>query len=159
MKKCKFHHVFPKFIELGFKCSVKNRRTSEVLQTAKQKWLNLEIKNCHRKLNQIELETYALHLRLSNEYDADKWTEFDLKVQNVIAHKLKDKTDRQERKLKHLLSFSHRINMQTSIPPPEETINQRPGENTNLVINLSSETFTEDEMTYLNNGLGFCRRS
>jgi type II secretory pathway component PulJ len=72
LKKCKFHHVFPKFIELGFKCSVKNRRTSEVLQTAKLKWLNLEIKTCYRKLNQIELETYALHIRLSNEYDADE---------------------------------------------------------------------------------------
>jgi hypothetical protein len=109
LKECKRNAVYPKFIELGISCKVKNNRTSRMLKVAKTKWLQLKIKNCYKKLNKIEFETYYLHLKLTKEYTPHEWMFFDSKVYAVNEHKLEIKKQRQQKKLCDLLSGKNHL--------------------------------------------------
>lgn len=80
LTKCKKFNVFPRFIDNGIKCSIKNKRSNDSVKKAKYAWLRNELKQKFALLQTIELDTYKLHRTLANQYTPLIWNVFDTKL-------------------------------------------------------------------------------
>lgn len=106
-------------------------------------WIREEIKFHHFRLNKIELSIYEMHLKLSKEFlYPDEWFFYIEKVDSIVDQILEDKLRVQQWKLEKLMQYKKTDEKLPEIIP-------------NFVKNLSSETFSEDEMNLLNHGLNF----
>lgn len=139
LKDCKRLEVFPNFICL--KSNSKSVASRKAINFAKRKWLDSEIKYQYSKLGKLELEAYDLHLSLSknlNVIQNKEWIEYLVKIEEVIQHKLVKKVASQKKKLSKLLPVKE-------VPPKS---------NPDLIVkNESSQTFNNNEIVFLNQGL------
>lgn len=141
LKDCRRLGVFPNFISL--KTNYNSRASMKALEFAKDKWLNLEIKSQYSKLHRLELEAYGLHLNLTKNLNAveyEDWIVFLHNMDNVIQHKLEQKINTHNKKLSKLV--------------PRNPVSQKTNP-VSIVKNESSQTFSNEEMNFLNKGLKY----
>lgn len=145
LKRCRKFNVIPKFIKI--KCAVMNSTTVKVVNSSKRRWLNLEISSQFMKLSSIELELYNLHLRITKDldcsYEFNQWLIFGTKLYENISASVKIKNKRLNEKFQSLLTNK-------SVEKPKKPLQVE-----NFVQNLSSETFSVEELELLNYGLKF----
>lgn len=147
LKQCKNEKVFPNFIKI--KCSVKNSRTDIVVTSAMKLWLNLELKFLYSKLSQIEEKVYRLHFLLLK---CMKENEFD----NLLRDILDSNDNRFELKKERLNKKLIRLKNEKFIREKKEFDKTKSViEPVNFVTNLSSQSFTNEEMSILQKGLKF----
>lgn len=144
LKKCKKQSIFPKFTEI--KCSIKKQSTQKILNKAKKALLNTEIKHHHASINNISLELYNMHMKIIKTEHFYSWNNKLELIEKDVSRCALTKSIKLERKFRHL--------KQKQKPPKIYTIN-RTTEKTqkNAIINLSSSTFNEKEITLLEKGL------
>lgn len=128
-------------------CANKGKIGENVVLIGKRKWLQLERKKIHSRLTDIELKLYDLHLQITKGMSVfvyNEWLKFlefcDANTFKFVS-KCKDKHNRKLKKLidaKQKLEIDKRQNVQT-VP--------------DYVKNVSSVTFTEEELSFLNKGL------
>lgn len=145
LRACVKNKVTPKFIKIS--CAVQNSRTAKVVNVASNKWLRFEIKFLFSKLSQVELEVYEIHLHITSGLNAtefEQWLKFDGSVHKFALVAQNKKRDCHRQKLSKLISEKN-----------EKKKACEPKFIPDFVVNLSSESFTEDEMALLNRGLKF----
>ncbi len=142
---CNKHHVFPKFMKVY--CPNKGVIGESVVQRAKRKWLQLERRKIHTKLTDIELKLYDLHLQITKDmsaYDYSEWLKF-LEFCDVATIKLVSKyEDKHNQKLHKLIETNLKDKMKNR--PSISAVDD-------YIKNISSITFTENELCLLNKGL------
>lgn len=123
-----------------------------VINQTKMIWLKLELKHHYSKLCEIELEIYNLHLLITkglNEFQFISWINF----QNNVMHRCKDifqkKRDSQNKKLFKLNQEQLKNRKSTLIG------NNKPKPVDDLIVNLSTEVFSQQQLDVLNKGLNF----
>ena len=139
LKSCKSFSIFPKFINV--KIPKQSPITGKIEFFAKQKWLDLEIKNLYGKRSLLEIEAYGLFKKLTyklNNVEFEQWIDFQRKMFVVIEAKFLKKMFSLKKKLKNL--------------KPQKRIS---AETQNIIENLSSQSFDKKEITLLNKGLKF----
>jgi hypothetical protein len=148
LKLCKENKVFPNFIKINI--SIKSNITKQVLHNAKVNWLNLEIKSMYAKQSNFEIQAMELHLMITKNLNPLEFPIFQIhydKILESIDFKHFHKSQKLAKKLEHLKQKSN-----LNIFLPQRTLQNQ---NQNLIQNLSSYTFTVDEMTLLNKGLSY----
>lgn len=146
LKKCKKKKLYPNFIKV--KCGVRNSRTDKVINISKRSWLNYELKYTYSKLSNTELDTYNTHLWLAKEME---YTELIVFLDECNEKTMKS-TMRKRKKLNK--KFAH-IQNKSSIQKPKIPRDAMEKEKERFVRNLSSETFSKEEMDLLQKGLNF----
>lgn len=150
LKQCKKHKVFPKFIEFGLNVRLLNSRTDKIKHQAKLFWMNAEIEHHYANLDFLQLQLYEVHLKITkNLYNDDDFKTF-LSQQSTIFIRCEtiyhEKRRRQYGKLERLIATQ---SVQTIEPKPcVENVSD-------LVVNLSNENFSDNELELLNRGLNF----
>ena len=135
LRSCKKQNVIPNFIKL--KCAVENSRSFKAKQKAEKQWLNEEIKFTFKKLSDVELQVYALHLKIARDISAceyDEWTIFECNLRQNISSLVNKKRLKQTKKLKKLIENQKRI------------VNVTPKIIPDFVVNQSNEEFSEEEL-------------
>lgn len=146
LKDCKNHKVHTSFIRV--KCNLNNSRTEKVIQHAKNLWLISEIQHHYSCLDKLQLDLYTLHLKMTKGLDKLRFEDFNKFHSASIARGnaiFEKKRATQNVKIKKLISGNQ---VATQSKPSVKTVND-------LVVNLSNETFDNDEMNLLNRGLNF----
>jgi len=146
-KKCKEKKVYPNFINRNIKMSIKNGKTLKALERFKSHWLRSEISERYCKLNQVNKKLYDLYRLISSKVKSFHPEIFDnyIGIINVNCDKIKkDKRLTLDKKLKQLC---HNI---TTEEPGMDYVESN---TLNIVTNLSKETFTNEQLNFLNMGL------
>lgn len=143
LEECKKHHLIPGFIQISIK--TKNSRTERVLNFAKSKWLKCEMEFWHAKLQRLELESYRLYHQITANLPSNEWDIFDRRIHDVIVHKTATKMSKIDKKLSFL---KQKYGCQNKNKNGSQIV-------PDLVHNLSSTRFTNEEMDLLNKGLNF----
>lgn len=149
-RACLKNKVIPNFIRVS--CAVQNTRTCKVIEYAQFKWLRNEIKYLFSKLNDFELELYNIHLLIGKNIEVqlfDFWINFQSMVFNRIHSVVKKKRDIHYKKLQFLLNEKKKKLNKTHEPKFID----------DFVVNLSKQTFNENELNLLNKGLKYTPKS
>lgn len=150
LKKCKSHKVFPKFIKINI--PIKNKTTERVLYNAKIDWLRLEIKNMYSKQQNLELQAMEQHLLITKSLNKAFYEHFEERYSNIlqsIQFKYENKLKTLDKKFQNLQKNNN------DITKAANNTNNDLFPNEKLVQNLSSETFSNEEILFLNKGLNF----
>ena len=116
-------------------------------------WLNLEIRNLYSKQASIELEALELHLHITKNLHTLHFFVFNHQYENIlesIYYKCKKKQVKLEHKFNCLIPITNH-NKQVQFQDPDSKVFP----DQCLIHNLSSETFTTQEITILNKGLKY----
>jgi hypothetical protein len=143
LQKCKTENVFPSFIKIWSNSN--SWMSNKVILAAKRHWLNVELKSLYAKRSKLEIQLYDLHLKITKNLDKYEFISFNEKISNmlsVIKYKNNKKQMAQCKKLNQLICSQVKSS-------------NIPNNKMNIVHNLSNETFSENEIKFLNQGLNF----
>lgn len=146
LKQCRKNNVFPSFMRIN--CNINNSRTKRVLAYAKRFWLKCELQFHHSTLDKAQLELYDFHLNVSKKWKEGSFGRFIAKQSKIIEtskKNFKKKRAIQNRKL-HTLIEDQREIVKSKVEVKEVS---------DLVINLSTAEFSDEEMKMLNKGLNY----
>lgn len=149
LKQCKRERVFPNFIKT--KCAVVNSRTEIVTSSSQKLWLKLELKHLYGKLSRIEIEAYELHLSLTKQMHS---IDFD----NLLSTIHDEMDPRYANKKLKLNKKLDKLKNEKFVNERERVKKLKTGIDTSqisFVTNLSTQSFTNDEMEILQKGLKF----
>lgn len=150
LKECKQNQVFPSFMNI--KCKLNNARSQKCIRMAKQMWLKEEMRHHYGRLDFAQLKLYETHLKLSRDNSDDKvYRNFSIQMRIVherVNKMYAEKRATQTKKLTRLIRANDSVSVLPDGKPKVQTVD-------GLVVNLSSESFSKDEMDLLNRGLNF----
>ena len=145
LNRCLRYNITPKFVRK----IVKYNHNSKAQIAAEKKVIEVEINEHYKRLNNLDLMVYDLHLKLSKELGHVIWQNLEEKFFELLNHKMDAKKDILRKKFNSLL--------QTQIPVGGEKLEteKEDPEKTNIV-NLSKKSFTHEELKVLDLGLNTC---
>lgn len=150
LKNCKHNLVFPKFINIKSSCHSLN--ALKAIETAKKKWLQLEINTKYSERSRLEIEKYDIHLEITKTLDNiehQHWINWLHNIQEKIEYNLEKKNKTLQNKLAKLIAAKD-----TSTEKHTTLIN-RIRNNSSIVHNLTNKVFSNNELQLLNKGLNF----
>jgi hypothetical protein len=142
--KCKRHKVFPNFIQNNVRYKKKDKNLEKVMNSAKNKLLDIEIHKQFARAEKAGREAYSLHLYLLKNTHDIVWKEMYDNIVQIGNYKLMRKRQIQKRKL-------HKLKLDQCVSEHKDVNNKR-----NFVINKSKKKFTEKQLELLNRGLKYC---
>lgn len=142
LKQCKKHRLTP----VSHKVIVKTAKNPDIIKDIEMQLLRRSIKALYGRINVKTLECYSLYLKLAKEFQ-DNFQIFLTKVK--IAEFCES-----ERKRKSLSEKFNKLKYQN---PKFSRPSQRPNIHNidGIVVNRSSEQFTDEQLTLLNKGLTY----
>lgn len=138
LSKCKALHITPKSHRIKIKSSV----TFKKIRSLENEIITQSIRTIRAKLDRVTLEAYHLHLKLAQLYP---W-EFHLFLTKVKVAEQCEKERKRKLHEKKLRKLKEERKPEKAVNPPVRKID-------NIVVNHSSQDFTEEQMELLNNGL------
>lgn len=138
MKKCNEHHVAP----ISHQIRIKTQMDTTIVRRMESELVKESIKKLYSKLNSKTLECYSLHLKLAKEFPVE-FPMFLTKVKVAEDCESERKRKLLSRKFKQLIS---------PIPKPMKPAVQ---DLEGFVINRSSYTFSDEQLSLLNKGLNY----
>lgn len=145
LKKCNEHRVTP----ISHRVRTRTYTDSKIIRRVESELVKESIKKLYGKLNNKTLECYSLHLKLAKESQSkpkenqDDFLTFLKKVK--VAEKCESERKREllDKKFKQLVSPIAKISKPVIQPLAD------------FVVNRSSESFSEEQLTLLNKGLNY----
>ncbi|XP_062700128.1 uncharacterized protein LOC134284823 [Aedes albopictus] len=148
LKKCIEYRLTP----VSHKVKVKTATNPNIVKTLEQTLIKESIKKLHSKINMKTLECYSLHLKLAKDYP-ESFPNFLTKVKVAEFCESERKRKLLDKKLKALKMQNPKFTCSST--QPQNTTQELTG----LVVNRSSEQFTEEQLTLLNKGLNYAVHS
>lgn len=155
LRSCIQHKVIPLFVRTSV--AINNSRSLRAKTCADRMWLKTELKFIYKKLSDIELQAYSLHLLITKDFEYsnsfhydfdnkhDEWINFTCNLRSN-TELVRIKRMKQLKKLKKLFEKS-------SIK-----IRKKPLLIPDIVVNKSEENFSEEQLAFLNIGLKYSLR-
>jgi hypothetical protein len=146
LKNCRSSGVFPKF--MTFRTRITNSRSRAAQTRGLKDWLRREIKFKYASLAKVHLELYVLRQKIQDvvvfltEDSEEEWLEEQTKIHFYCEEIQNEKRIKLQKKFEDLIGEQ------------KPTINQEGNEEKrNFVTNLSTKTFSAEELEFLNKGL------